>query len=140
MNKDLMEAKNRLMEGGYTCVVMKDEQIYTSMERGVKPLLAWLDDGVDFKGYSAADKVIGKGAAMLYVLLGVKEIYTQIISESARKTLAQHGIEVYYDQCVEGIRNRTNTGPCPMEGAVKKIDDPKGALQAIREKLKSMQN
>lgn len=140
MNKDLIEAKKRLIEGGYTCVVMKDEQIYTSTERGVKPLLAWLDDEVDLQGYSAADKVIGKGAAMLYVLLGMKEIYTQIISESARKTLAQHGIEVYYDQCVEGIRNRTNTGPCPMEGAVKKIDDPKGALQAIREKLKSMQN
>lgn len=139
MNKDLTEAKNRLIEGGYTCVVMKNEQIYTSMERGVKPLLTWLDDGVDLQGYSAADKVIGKGAAMLYVLLGVKEIYATVISEPAKATLEQYGIEVSYDQCVEGIRNRTHTGPCPMEDAVKGIDNPEEALQAIRDKLNSMQ-
>ena len=65
MNKDLIEAKKRLIEGGYTCVVMKNEQIYTSTERGVKPLLAWLDDEVDLQGYSAADKVIGKGADLI---------------------------------------------------------------------------
>lgn len=139
MNKELIEAKNRLVEGGYTCVVIKDEQVYTSMDRGVKPLLAWLDAGFDLRGYSAADKVIGKGAAMLYVLLGVKEIYTHVISEPAKETLEQQGIEAFYDQCVDGIRNRTNTGPCPMEDAVKGIDDPEESLQAIREKLQSMQ-
>lgn len=138
MNKDLLEAKKRLIEGGYTCVVMKNEQICTSTERGVKPLLAWLDDGVDLQGYSAADKVIGKGAAMLYVLLGVKEIYTTVISKPAKSILEQYGIEVSYDQCVEGIRNRTNTGLCPMEEAVKGIHDPKEALQVMCEKMKSM--
>lgn len=138
MNKDLIEAKNRLIEGGYTCVVIKNKQVYTSMERGVKPLLAWLDTGFDLTEYSAADKVIGKGAAMLYVLLGVKAIYAPVISEPAKQTLMQHGIEVFYDQCVDGIRNRTNTGPCPMEDAVKGIDYPEEALLAIREKLRSM--
>ena len=67
MSKDLEEAKKRMLDGGYTCVVQKDNQVYTSMERGVKPLLNWLDERTNLCGFSAADKVIGNGAAMLYV-------------------------------------------------------------------------
>lgn len=138
MNKDLEQAKNLMRKRGYTCVILKDEQIYTSIERGVKPLLAWLDADMNLGGFSAADKVIGNGAAMLYVLLGVKEIYTPIISKAARQTLTEHGIEVYFDRCVDNIRNRTNTGNCPMEEAVHGINNPEEALQAIRRKLATL--
>jgi len=139
MSKDLEEAKKRMIDDGYTCVVMKDEQMYTSTERGVKPLLAWLDGGIDLRGFAAADKVIGNGAAMLYVLLGVTKVYTPVISEAARKTLEQHGIKVQYEQCVSEIRNRTDTGTCPMEEAVSGINNPEDALLAIRRRLQSMQ-
>ena len=135
MSRNLTEAKRCLIEGDYTCVAVQGEQKLTSRERGVKPLLAWLDGEVDLHGFSVADKVIGDGAAMLYVLLGVEEIYSTVISEPARKTLEGHGIQVYYDQCVEGIRNRAGTGICPMEDAVRGIDEPVEALQAIRNKL-----
>lgn len=138
MNKDLEEAKKRMIDGGYTCVVIKDKQVYTSVERGVKPLLVWLENGTDFTEAVVADKVIGKGAAMLYVLLGVKEIYTPVISELAKATLEAHGILLHFDDCVKGIRNRTGTGPCPMEDAVRGIDTPEEALQAIRKRLAEM--
>lgn len=135
MSKDLDEAKKRMMDGGYTCVAMKDEQVYTSVERGVKPLLVWLDSGMDLQGFAVADKVIGNGAAMLYVLLGVREIYTPVISRMAKNTLEAHDIAIYFDECVDGIVNRTGTGPCPMEDAVKGIDEPKTALLAIRKRM-----
>lgn len=135
MSKDLEVAKKRMIEGGYTCVVMKDDQVYTSVERGVKPLLMWLDEGIDLQDSVAADKVIGNGAAMLYVLLGVKEIYAPVISKSAKATLDQYGIAISFDECVDGIMNRTGTGPCPMEDAVKGIDNPKEALIAIRKRV-----
>lgn len=139
MSKDLQEAKKHMLDGGYTCVVQKDNQVYTSMERGVKPLLNWLDERTNFCGFSAADKVIGNGAAMLYVLLGVKEIYTPVISETAKSTLEVHGIAVDFDVCVEGIMNRAGTGPCPMEDAVQGIENPKDALVAIRKRLAELQ-
>ncbi len=138
MSKDLEKAKKRMLDGGYTCVVMKGEQVYTSVERGVKPLLAWLDSEIDLCGFVAADKVIGKGAAMLYVLLGVKEIYTPVISQQAKVTLETHGITVCFDVCVEGIVNRAGTGPCPMEDAVAGIDRPQEALAAIRKRLQEL--
>lgn len=138
MNKELEEAKKRMVEGGYTCVALKGQQVYTSVERGVKPLLMWLDNKTDLQGAIVADKVIGNGAAMLYVLLGVKEIYTPVVSQSAKMTLEAHGIAIYFDECVEGIVNRTGTGACPMEDAVKGLDNPKDALVAIRNRLKEM--
>lgn len=139
MSKDLQEAKKRMLDGGYTCVMQKENQVYTSMERGVKPLLNWLDERTNLCGFSAADKVIGNGAAMLYVLLGVKEIYTPVISETAKSTLEAHDIAVDFDVCVEGIMNRAGTGPCPMEDAVQGIENPKDALAAIRKRLADLQ-
>lgn len=138
MSKDLQEAKKRMLDGGYTCVVQKDNQVYTSMERGVKPLLNWLDERTDLCGFVAADKVIGNGAAMLYALLGVKEIYTPVISKAAKATLDAHGISLDFDVCVDEIVNRAGTGPCPMEDAVKGIDNPKEALRAIRKRMNEL--
>lgn len=140
MSKDMEAAKKCMIDGGYTCVMMKDEQVYTSAERGVKPLLSWLDGGTDLRGFAAADKVIGNGVAMLYVLLGVKDIYTPVISQAAKETLESHEIAVSYDECVEGIVNRAGTGPCPMEDAVKGMDDPEMALVAIRKRLATLQS
>lgn len=131
----MTKAKELLEANDYTCVIQRDKNIYTSKERGVKPLLAWLDEGVDFAGFSAADKVVGKAAAFLYVLLKVDEVYAKVISVPAVKVLKEHGITIVYDEKVEAIRNRTNTGFCPMETAVWEIGEPMAALKAIRSKV-----
>lgn len=135
---DLILAKEQLMSGDYTCVIRKNDMVYSSKERGVKPLLVWLDSNIDFSGYSAADKVVGKAAAMLYVLLGVSNVHAIVISVKAKEVLEQHGIGVTYDSLVERIRNRTNTGFCPMEEAVWEIEDLQEALQAVREKVAAL--
>ena len=88
--------------------------------------------------YSAADKVVGNGAAFLYVLLKIKEVHANIISKSACMTLKNNNIPVTYDTLVEAIRNRDNTGFCPIEEAVAGISSPDDALVAIRNKLKSL--
>lgn len=109
--------------------------MYTSTERGVKPLLNWLDRGTDVKGFSAADKVVGRAAAFLYILLGVKEVYAPVMSQGAISTLAENGIEVRYDISAEHIINRGGTGYCPMEEAVSGLSDPEEALEAVRKRL-----
>lgn len=130
-----MTAKEMLKNGKYTCVVLKGNDVYTSCERGVKPLLWLLENRGTCSGYSAADKVIGKAAAFLYVLLKVESIYAGIISKPALKVLEENGIRVDYDELVEGIINRKGTGPCPMESATMNVKDAKAALSVIKAKL-----
>lgn len=136
MNSNLNKAIEQLKSGAYTCVLCKNDEIYTSTERGVKPLLDWLDNGTNLKDFSAADKVVGKGAAFLYVLLGVAEVYAPVMSESAIFALESNGIQPHCDKKVEHIINRAGTGFCPMEEAVKNIIEPAMALSAIKAKQK----
>ncbi len=135
---DLICAQQLLNAHHYTCVLCKGEVVYTSTERGVAPLLAFLEKKIDLSGFSAADRVIGKGAALLYVLLDVCAVHAQVISDSAKTTLEQHGIPVTYDQVVPRIFNRTRTGFCPIESATWDIDDPAQALITIQTRLKGL--
>lgn len=138
MKTDLEKAKKLLDNGGYTCVLCKEDITYTTAERGVKPLLEWLDSKTEVRGFCAADKVVGKAAAFLYVLLGVKEVYAHVMSESAIHTLSEYGIQSVCDISVQGIINRAGTGPCPMEQAVRGVDNPKQAQKAIINTLKQL--
>lgn len=131
MNEDLYRAQQLLEQGHYTCVLCKDTQVKTCTARGVRPLVELLDAG-EWTGYSAADKVVGKATAFLYVLLGIRAIYTPIASEAAVRVLNQYHVDLRCDQIVPAIENRDRTGFCPMETAVWNIDDPQAALTAIR--------
>ena len=138
MKNDLDTARDLLGDGGYTCVVCRADRIYTTTERGVKPLLNWLDQGLDLTGFSAADRVVGRATAFLYCLLGVKEVHALVMSRPARKVLESHGIAASAGQLVDGIINRKGTGPCPFEAAVMEITDSQEALAAIRRRLAQM--
>ena len=135
---DLEKARSLLAAGDYTCAVCRGDESYTTCQRGVKPLLTWLDSGADFKNASAADRVVGRGAAFLYCLLGVKEVHARVMSRPAAEVLSAHGITALADTFVEGIINRKGTGPCPFEDAVMTITDPEEALTAIRNKMTQM--
>lgn len=137
---ELSEVKRLLREGDFTCVIVKGDNVFTSKERGVKPLISLLDADAELSGALAADKVVGKAAAMLYLLLNIKKLYASVISELALDTLTEAGIEVSYETFVPMIRNRTNTGFCPMEQATKDIDDPNEALNAIRKTIVELKN
>ena len=138
MNNDLNCAHVLLEQNGYTCVIQRGETVYTSFERGVKPLLGLLDDGTDCTGFSAADKVVGKAAAFLYCLLRVRSVYASVISKPALQVLTEQGIEVMYDTCVDAIKNRAGTGFCPMETAVLSESEPTKALDRIRVRLEEL--
>lgn len=138
MKSNVKKAIELLDKGNYTCVLCKDDTVYTSTERGVKPLLQWYSDGVNLEGFSAADKVVGNAAAFIYVLLGVEEVYASVMSEAAKHTLTSNGIKTQCKLLVKEIINRAGTGRCPMEEAVNGIIDPEEALAAIKCKLKNL--
>lgn len=131
---DLNRARVLLREGGYTCVLCRGEIFHTATLRGVRPLVDWLDSGLDLRGYSAADKVVGRATAFLYVLLGVSAVHALVMSTPAKEVLEANGITALFDREVPGIINRRGDGPCPFEEAVLGIRDPGEALIAIRRK------
>lgn len=136
---ELARAKEALLRGEYTCVICKGEMLYTSNERGVKPLLSWLNSGAALVNAAAADKVVGKAAAFLYVLLGVREVYAPVISERARSVLEEHAITLEAEIVVPAIRNRRGDGYCPMESAVWDIEDAREAKAVIEKKAKELE-
>jgi hypothetical protein len=140
MCADLEKAITYLEKENCTCVLCKGDSLYHSRHRGVRPLLDFLDSGIDFSGFSAADKVVGKATAYLYCLLGVSTVHAGVLSDAAAEVFTKANIPFSCDTKVPAIRNRTNTGLCPMETATKDIDDPHWALAAIRETLKKLQN
>ena len=131
-------AKELLKNGDYTCVMCYGETVYTSDKRGVVPVLEKLEQDVTISGFSVADKVVGKAAAMLFHLAGISELYTGIISIPAKEYLEKTNIIFSYDKLVDRIINRTGDGLCPMETAVSIINDPEEGYKAIKNKLNEL--
>lgn len=133
--KDLERARRILDGGEYTCVLCRGDITYTATGRGVMPLLRWLEQGTDLRGFSAADKVVGKATAYLYCLLGVEAVFARVMSRGAMDILRQNGVAADADKVVPCIINRSGDGQCPMEQAVAEVSDPHDAPAAIRKKL-----
>lgn len=138
MEERLESLKNLLESEGYTCVLSDGDKVFASRERGVKPLLEFIESSEDFGGFFAADKVVGKAAALLYALMGIRALYAEVLSVGALNVCESRGIEVFYDTLTSKIRNRKRDGICPMEQTVEYIDDPAEAREAIILKLESM--
>lgn len=134
----LERAKELLRAGACTCSLVKRGREFTSEERGVLPILRLIDSGEDFCGASAADKVVGRAAAFLYILLGVSELYASVISEPALAVLRDGGVRVSFSTLVPAIRNRAGTGFCPMESATRDVTSAREAETVIRKALREL--
>lgn len=135
---DLELAKEELKKEGCTFAAAKDGEVISSEKRGVVPLIEMLDSGHDHSGFSCADKVCGKAPALIYVLLGVSEVYARVMTRDAARILESAGIGCTYDALADKIINRAGTDICPMEKTVLGIGDPEEAVSAIRAKLADM--
>lgn len=128
---DLELAKD-LLKDELTIVLAKDTVIYKDNKRGIKPMLDLINNEIDLTGFSVADKVVGKGAAVLFIYSKVKEIYTKVISAPALEILIKYNIKVSYDKLVENIINRKGDDICPMEKAVLNINDIDLAFRTLK--------
>ena len=80
--KDLDIAKNKLVDDDMTLVIVKAGKIiYNSKDRGVLPIYqVATEDKYDTEGAAAADRVTGKGAALLCAYAKIKTLYTGLVS------------------------------------------------------------
>lgn len=107
----------------------------TDDKRGVAPMLGFIAENVNLKGYFVADKIVGKAAASLFVLAGIKEVYAEVASEAAKEYLEAHSVRFSCGKLVSKIINRAGTGICPMEEAVSDISEPEECHRAILARL-----
>ena len=128
----------RLKEENLTCIVQKDGRTLTSKSRGIRPLLDWIAQGEDLHGACAADRIVGKAAALLYALMGVKGVFAEVISESGLAVLKKYGIWAEYAALTPNIINREGTGLCPMEETVLTIDEPSAAYGALTKRAEQL--
>ena len=89
----------------------------------------------ELAGALVADRVIGRGAALLLVLGKVKSVYAQVISSPALQVLNDANINVGYGSIEPNIINRDGTDLCPVEKLTMTIVDPKVAYEKIKEFL-----
>jgi predicted aldo/keto reductase-like oxidoreductase len=110
----------QLDENNYSCIIKNNDVTQSFTQRGVfdlHDLVAKKDEIL--KGGYIADKIVGKGAASMMIIGGIKAVRTHVISQNALNLLKEHNVIVHYDTVVETINNRTNTGICPVETRVK---------------------
>ncbi len=131
---------NVLVDEGCRGVVRSVQgELRTFSRRGVADLFNLVADEPDFlRGASVADRVIGRGAALLLVKGGAREVYAQVISSGALEVLRSVGIETSFGKEVPNIINRTGTDICPVEKLTASTSSPDEAYERIKQFLDSM--
>lgn len=130
---DLEIAKNSLA-GHSICLCKGGEKIFSD-ERGIKPLMRFIAEDLNLTGYSAADVVVGKAAALLFVKCKIKAVYAKVLSLSGKDIFERFGIEYSFGELVDKIINRTGDDICPMEKATLLTDDPDRAYEILKNKI-----
>lgn len=127
----------KLLHEGQHSLVVSNGDIRTFDGRGVSDLYKLFKEDPGFlRGASLTDKVVGKAAAALIALAGVKEVHADVISLSAFDLLIKGGIRVSYDRVVPHIINRTKTGWCPLETRCQESETPEECLIQIEAFMK----
>ena len=129
-----IETAIRELEGHSICLCRGGE-FFTDDGRGISPMMRFISEVRDLTGYSAADVIVGKAAAMLFVKAGIVSVHGRVMSESGKAFLETHGIPCSYDVLTDRIINRKGTDICPMEKTVADIDDPETAYTVLAKKI-----
>ena len=122
---DLNECIRRLYDESLTCVVAdEDGNMFTSTEKGIKPMLDLMKqcDAEGWKPVYQADMIIGKAAVLISAEYGIKELYADVVSESAVKIAEERGIDLSFRESVPKILNRDRSEEGPFEAVLNGAD------------------
>lgn len=127
--KAILHEKNASLVVAYANGEIKE--YYQNRIKDIKNILQ--ENPEALKEAVIADKVIGKVAASVLTVAGVKEIYADVISQYAIPVLEKNSVKYEYKKLVDYIQNNDKTGMCPMEN---KYKDEADAVKICQEMLK----
>ena len=130
---DIEIAINNL--NGHSICLCRSGRIFTDDGRGISPMMRFIDENKDLCGYSVADVIVGKAAAILFVKAGISAVHGKVMSESGKAYLESHSIPCTYDILTKRIINNHGTDICPMEKTVAEIDDAETGYIALKSRL-----
>ncbi len=134
------EAIKLLNEENATCVLVKDNAIISAESpQGIAYIIDLYHAG-KLENVFVADKIIGKAAAMIFSLGGVKGCYGETVSQAAVDWMKSKNMSFQCCCTVSMIENRKGDGMCPMEETVIDISDEKEALTALENKIAELRS
>ena len=133
---DLDTAKQNLK--GHSICLCRNGDYFFSDGRGISPMMALISEGRGLCGYSVADIIVGRAAAMLFVRSGIISVYGEVMSRGGFEYLTAHGIKSEYGNLTEKIINRAGDDICPMEKTVLDINDFNEGYIALKNRLAQM--
>ncbi|MCX5848592.1 MAG: DUF1893 domain-containing protein [Deltaproteobacteria bacterium] len=110
--------------------------IYSSEEKGVRPLFDCLEKHKNKSGLILHDKVIGLAAAKLIVYSGIiSEVITTIASIPAKKFLEDNGIIITAYEVTANILTKDRNTICPGEVIALNAEAPDDFSRKIKKML-----
>ncbi len=96
--------------------------IFASKKERLAPLLEYISENSQLTTHNSKlddvvvfDRVVGNAAALLLTKIFCKEVYSDLGSEMAVKTLDAAGIEYHFNRTVDCIKDDAGENMCPME-------------------------
>jgi iron complex outermembrane receptor protein len=132
--QDLEIAKNRLKITNATLVIVKDKKIiFESNSKGISDLVKAIEFfKKELFGSSAADIIIGKAAALLFIYARLDSVFAKTMSKSAMLALKNSNIKFEYEKIVPRIMNKEKNDICPFEKLVIDCSSPTQAYEKIK--------
>ena len=110
--REFLEAEDTLW------VYLADNLHFRSAEKGIKPLLTYIQQFVPCpEGTIVFDRIVGNAAALLLKIASCEKVYSPLGSELAIETLKRLGIAYSFLTVVPYISNQAGDGMCPFEKA-----------------------
>ena len=139
MLDDLTIARKVLAERSANIVVVRDGMIlFTGWSKGLRDLAKiTLESPRILYGSSIADRIVGKAAAIIFTVNGVKAVYALTLSKHALRELERSRIEFHYERLVSHIEGPSE-GICPFEKLVMDIIDYNEAYRRLIERFREL--
>ena len=128
-------AKEEFSKDDYSFVIAGEGKIITNKEKGLKSVIDLIESGKDFSEYSLCDKITGRAAAFLYVLLGIEAVHAKKMAKLAVQILDRAEIEYSYDEMIETVLDAQMKEIDPVELSVLRSGS---AIQAIEDIKKAI--
>jgi hypothetical protein len=90
--------------------------LFASNKECLSPLLEYADNFLPYEAdVTVFDRVVGNAAALLLNKVLCREVYSDLGSEAAIRTLNSSGISYHFNKTVPYIENDSRQDMCPME-------------------------
>lgn len=139
--QDLEIAKKQLCDKGLTLVIAKDGLIlFQTDSHRISGFMHAIDTlGIQLKGASVADRVVGKALALLCIYAGIRKVYAEVLSRKAQAIFEENKVACQWKQLVDNVLDLNKSDVCPFEKTAADISDPQNsyvAFKALLEKMK----